>query len=81
MGDKLKLDDKILIQECFPGGTVVKNPPANTGDAGDVVQFLGWEDPLEEGTVTHSRILAWEILWTEGPGALQSMQSQRVRHN
>ena len=45
------------------------------------VQFLGWEDPLEEGTVTHSSILAWEILWTEGPGALQSTESQRVGHN
>ena len=33
---------------------------------------MGWEDPLEEGTVTHSRILAWEIPWTEEPGGLQS---------
>ena len=35
------------------------------------VQFLGWEDPLEEEMVTHSSILAWEIPWTEEPGGLQ----------
>jgi len=45
------------------------------------VQFLGWEDPLEKGTATHSSILAWRISWTEEPGELQSMGSQRVRHN
>ena len=45
------------------------------------VQSLGWEDPLEEGTTTHSSILAWETTWTEGPGRLQSMGSQRVRHD
>ena len=44
------------------------------------VQSLGWEDPLEEGMATHSRSLAWRILWTEEPGGLQSMGSQRVRH-
>ena len=37
------------------------------------VQSLGWEDPLEEEMATHSSILAWEILWTEEPGGLQSM--------
>ena len=45
------------------------------------VQSLGREDPLEEGTATHSRILAWRIPWTEEPGGLQSMGSQRVRHD
>ena len=45
------------------------------------VQSLGWEDPLEKGTGTHSRILAWEIPWTEELGGLQSMGSQRVRHD
>ena len=34
------------------------------------VQFLGWEDPLEEGKATHSSIRAWRILWTEEPGGL-----------
>ena len=42
---------------------------------------LGWEDPLEEGMATHSSVLAWEILWTEKPGRLQSMGSQRVSHD
>ena len=42
---------------------------------------LDREDPLEEEMATHSSILAWEILWTEEPGGLQSMGSQRVGHN
>ena len=45
------------------------------------VQSLSWEDPLEEGMATHSRILAWRIPWTEEPGGLQSMGLQRVRHD
>ena len=45
------------------------------------VQSLGWEDPLEKGMAAHSSILAWRIPWTEDPGKLQSMGSQRVRHN
>ena len=45
------------------------------------VWFLGWEDPLEEGMATHSSILAWRIIWREEPGRLQSMGSERVRHN
>ena len=58
---------------------MVKNPPANAGDIRDVVSSLGQEDPLEEGMATHSSILAWRIQWTEEPGGLQSMGSQRVR--
>ena len=42
---------------------------------------LGWEDPLEEGMATHSSTLAWRIPWTEEPGGLQSMGSQRIRHD
>ena len=42
---------------------------------------LGGEDPLEEGTATHSSILAWRIPWTEESDGLQSMGSQRFRHN
>ena len=45
------------------------------------VRSPGWEDPLEKGMVTHSSILAWRILWTQEPGRLQSMGSQRVGHN
>ena len=52
---------------------VVKNPPAMWETW---VQYLGWEDPLEKGTATHSSILAWRIPWTEEPGRLQSMGSQ-----
>ena len=44
-------------------------------------QFLGREDSLEEGVVTHSSILAWRIPWTEEPGGLQSTGSQRVGHD
>ena len=46
-----------------------------------LVQTLGQEDPLEEGMEIHSSILAWTIPWTEEPGGLQSIGSQRVRHN
>ena len=45
------------------------------------VQSLGQEDPLEEGMATHSSIDAWEIPWTEEPGGLQSMGSQRVGYD
>ena len=45
------------------------------------VWFFSQEDPLEEGMATNSSILAWKIPWTEEPGGLQSMGSQRVRHN
>ena len=43
--------------------------------------FLGWEYPLEKEMATHSSILAWKIPWTEEAGGLQSMESQRVRHD
>ena len=62
----------------FPGGSMVKNPLAMQETR---VQSLGQEDPLEEGTATHSSILAWEIPWTEEPGGLQSKRSQKVGHN
>ena len=66
----------------FPAGSVVKNPPAKAGEARDegLSPSLVWEDPLEEEMATHSNILAWEIPWTEEPGVLQPMGSQRVRH-
>ena len=54
---------------------MVKNLPAMRETW---VRSLGWEDPLENATATHSSILAWRILWTEEPGGLQSMESQRV---
>ena len=57
---------------------MVKNPPVMQETW---VQSLGWDDPLEKGKTMHSRILAWRIPWTEEPGRLQSMGSQRVKHN
>ena len=65
----------------FPGGSVVKNLPANAREAGDSGSIPGREDPLEEEMATHSSILAWRIPWTEEPGGLQSMGSQRVSHD
>ena len=62
----------------FPGGSVVKNPPASAEDAGSIP---GREDPPEKEIKTHSSILPWRIPWTEEPGRLQSMRLQRVRHN
>ena len=59
----------------------VKNLLANAGDIKMWVRSLGWEDPLEEGMATHSSILAWRIPWTEEPGGLWSMESQRVGHD
>ena len=52
----------------FPGGAVVKNPPANAGDTRDADSIPGWEDPLEKEMITHSDILAWKIPQTEEPG-------------
>ena len=61
---------------------VVKNPSANAKDIKRCgFQNLGWKDPQEEGMATHSSIPAWRIPWTDKPGRLQSMGSQRVRHN
>ena len=54
----------------LPGGSDCKESVYNAGD-------LGWEDPLE-GMATHSSILDWRITWTEEPGRLQSMGSQKV---
>ena len=54
---------------------------ASVCNAGDLVQSLGREDPLEKEMAAHSSILAWRIPWTEEPGSLPSMGSQRVRHD
>ena len=60
---------------------MVKNLPVNAGDLRDSGLIPGWEDLLEEGMTTHSSIRAWRIPWTEEPGGLQSMGSQRVRYD
>ena len=59
----------------------VKNPPAVQELQETQVQPLGWEDALEEEMATHSSILARRITWTEEPGGLQSMGSQRIGHD
>ena len=60
---------------------MVKNPPVMQKMKEMWVQSLGQEHPLEEGMATHSSILAWEIPWTEEPGRLQSIRSQRVGYD
>ena len=65
----------------LPDGVVVKNPSAMLETQETWVRSLGQEDPLEEEMVTHFSILAWVIPWIEEPGRLQSMGSQRVRHD
>ena len=64
----------------FPDGSGGKNPPANVRDA-DSIPGSGRFLEKEMSTNSISSILAWEIPWTEGPGGLQSMESQKVRHN
>ena len=70
--------DSPTILESFPDGSGVKNMPAMEEMQETWVGFLGHEDPLEEEMVTQSSILAWRIPWTEEPGGLQSMGSQRI---
>ena len=60
---------------------IVKNLPAMQEAQEIWVQSLSQENPLEKGMATHSSILAWRIPWTEEPGGLQSIGSQRVRHD
>ena len=58
---------------------MVKYPPANVGvagDAGNRIQSLGQEDPLEKETATHSSILAWEIPWTQELGKLHGVAKE-----
>ena len=58
-----------MLHQGFPGGSMIKNLPTN---AGDMDSTLGQEDSLEKEAAAHSRILSWEIPWTEEPGGLQS---------
>ena len=60
---------------------MVKNPPAHAGDPRDVGSSLGQEDPLEQEVAIHSKILAWKIPWTQEPGGLQCVGSQKVGHD
>ena len=68
----------------FPDGSDSKESAYNAGDLGLIPgsgRSLDREDPLEKGMGTHSNILAWRIPWTEEPGRLQSMGSQRAGHD
>ena len=68
------------IHKGFPAGMVVNNhPPANAGDTGLIP---GWgRSPGEGNMAPHSSVLVWRIPWTEEPGGLQSMGTQRVGHD
>ena len=65
----------------FPGDSLGKESSCNPGDAGDMGSIPGLGRSLEKEMATHSSILAWRISWTEEPGGLQSMVSQRVEHD
>ena len=65
-----------LASHSFPGGSVVKNTPANVGV---MVPPLGWEDPLEEEMANQASILAWKIPWRKEPGRIQSMGLPKSR--
>ena len=67
------LNCDLYINTDFPGDTVVRNLPVSVGNARDMIQFLGQEDPLEEEMATHSSILAQKIPGTEEAGRLQFM--------
>ena len=67
----------ILTRRASLKAQLVKNSPVMQET---LAQFLGWEGPLEKEMATHSSILAWRIPWTEEPGGLQYMGSQRVGH-
>ena len=75
----------IWLIHIFPRGLLDgssgKEPTANAGDVRDMGLIPGLGRSPEEGMATHSNILAWRIPWTEEPGRLHSIASQRVRHN
>ena len=66
------------VPQGFPGGSVIKKPPANTGDARGTGSTPASEGPLEGEMATHSSVLAWRIPWTEESGGLQSLGSQGI---
>ena len=72
---------RLYMNPGFPSGSVVKNPPANAGEAENMGSILGQENHLEEEMATYSNIFTWKISWTEEPNRLQSIGSQRIRHN
>ena len=77
---ELELTDSLQFQQLWASlvTQMLMNLPAMQETW---VHSLGWEDPQEEGMAIHPSVLAWRIPWTEEPGGLQSMGSQRVRHD
>jgi len=72
----------ILYRSVYPQVVLVgNNPPANAGDIRNADSISGLERSPGGGTETHSSILAWRIPWTEEPGGLQFIGSQRVGHD
>ena len=70
-----------MKHKCFITSLVAQRLKRLSATRETWIRFLGWEDPLEKEMATHSSILAWRIPWVEEPGRLQSMESQRVRHD
>ena len=77
-GTRVVPERQEMSETSFPDGSRGKESACNVGDVG---QSVGWEDPLEKGAAKHSSILAWRIPWTEKPGRLQFMGSQRARQD
>ena len=59
-----------MVNVGFSAGSAIKNMPARQEMQETQIQFLGLEDPLEEGMATHSSVLAWQMPWTGNPGGL-----------
>ena len=78
---RLRFDDSLLHLKGFPDSSVVRICLPMKEAQETWVQSLGQKDPQEGGMASHSSILACEIPWTEEPVGLQSMGSQRARHN
>ena len=75
------LDAVTYIFLGFPDGSLIKNLPTVQEMQETQIRSLSREDPLEEGLATHPSALTWRVPWAEEPGGLQSMGSQRVRHD
>ena len=78
----MTIERKLQLPQPLPGASLVAQMVKNLPALQETwVQPLGREDPLEKGMATHYSICAWRIPWTEEPGGLQSMGSQRVGHD
>ena len=79
--DRILMELRNVASAGFLGGSVVRNGLPVQEMQGRRVQFLDWEDALDEEMATHSNSLAWESPWTGEPGGPQSMRSQRAGHD